>query len=267
MINDKFKHPGLVTLHEAYLVRKYLIIIMDLNDGKSLLEFVSSKHSLTEDDVANYIRQMCEILHHIHSNNFVHLDLRPTNIRFKNNRELQILDYNSARTVKNKKAGQVVDILGDTEFCAPEMLNFDPVSPPSDMWTVAVNMFIMLCGVSPFFDDNEDNVVLNVQRVKYDKSHISHATSEAKDFITSSFHRAPEMRMTAAQALKHKFLSEEYANARKNSKLSCQDTMKETDERLLSEEEEEYIYPSLVLRTFDEEEYESPEESSDEEED
>merc|ERR1712168_1005530 len=34
-------------------------------------------------------------------------------------------------TWPNKKAGAVVDVIGDTEFCAPEMLNFDPVLPAS----------------------------------------------------------------------------------------------------------------------------------------
>ena len=43
--------------------------------------------------------------------------------------------------------------------------------------------------------------------------------------------------------------------------------MMEIDQRLLEMEEEYYIDASLVFRTFDEEEYESPEESSEEEED
>lgn len=30
MVDPKFQHPGLVKLHEAYLVRKYLILIMEL---------------------------------------------------------------------------------------------------------------------------------------------------------------------------------------------------------------------------------------------
>jgi len=268
MLLDKMKHAGLVQLHEAYLVQKYLILIMDYCEGKTLLDFVASKHSLTEEDVATYIRGLCEILAHMHSNNIVHLDLRPTNIRFKSGREIQILDYNSARTVANKKAGAVVDVIGDTEFCAPEMLSFDPVLPASDMWTVAINMYILLSGISPFFNEDEDKVVANVQQVKwkFDSDAFASVTSEAKEFIKKCLVRAPEMRLTAEAALKHPYLQPEYASARKNSKLNCLDLMRETDERLYSEEEEEYIEASLVFRTFDEEEYESPEDDDDEEE-
>lgn len=41
-------------------------------------------HSITEDDVAGFIRQLCEILNEWHSNNMVHLDLRVDTVFSKN---------------------------------------------------------------------------------------------------------------------------------------------------------------------------------------
>jgi len=267
MISGKMGHKGLVALHEAYMVRKYLVIIMDYADGKTLLDNFSGRHSVTEEDVAVVIQQLCEVLDFLHQQNIVHLDLRPTNIRFVG-RDIRLLDYNSARHLANKKAGAVVDVIGDTEFCAPEMLNFDPVLPASDMWSVAVIMYIMLSGISPFFYEDENQVLQCVQYVKYkfDAEAFESISSEAKDFIKKCLVRAPEMRMTAEDALKHKWLQEDYLNIRKASEISAQDVMVETDARLLSEEEEDYVEASFVLRTFEEEEYESPEEESDEEE-
>merc|ERR1711931_248425 len=68
MKSGKLNHKGLVQLHEAYMVRKYLILILDLVEGKTLLD----------------------------QQNIVHLDLRPTNIRFEG-RDIKLLDYNSSR--------------------------------------------------------------------------------------------------------------------------------------------------------------------------
>lgn len=266
MSNDKMKYERLVQMHEAYLVRKYLIIIMDLHDGKTLLDFVANKHSLSEEDIASYITQLLETLQHMHTNNVLHLDIRPTNIRMTSARDLKLLDYNSARVISNKKAGEVVDVIGDTEFCAPEMLSFDPVSPQSDMWSLGVICYILLSGISPFFYEDEDQVLLAVQKVKwsFDDDAFESVTSEAQDFIKKLFLRAPEMRMTAGQALDHKWLNGDYSRQRKASALKIQDVLQETDERLFGEEEEDYIEASLVFRTFDEEEYESPEESEEE---
>jgi len=267
MKSGKLEHKGLVKLHEAYMVRKYLILIMELVDGKTLLDGFFRRHSATEDDVAFVITELVEVLNFLHQQNIVHLDLRPTNIRFAG-RDIKLLDYNSSRHLANKKAGAVVDVIGDTEFCAPEMLNFDPVLPASDMWSVAIIAYILLSGVSPFFYEDENEVLKSVQGVKYTFCDaFDEISSEAKDFIKKCLLRAPEMRMTADDALKHPWLLSENTSKRKAISLlqSALDTMEETDARLLSEEEEDYVEASFVFRTFEEEEYESPEEESDEE--
>jgi len=271
MDNAKFKamaHKGIVKMKEAYIVRKYLILIMDLIEGKTLLDHIGNKASITEDDVAAVIRELCEILDTLHDQNFVHLDIRPTNIRFINSRNIALLDYNSARHILNKKAGGVVDVIGDTEFCAPEMLNFDNVVPASDMWSVAVITYIMLSGISPFFYEDEDKVISSVQKVQwsFDESAFENVSKEAKDFIKKCLIRAPENRLTAKTALQHEWLSEGLATKRKQKTLNqVKDAILETDARLLSEETEEYVEASFVFRTFEEEEFESPEEDSDEE--
>jgi len=253
-------------VHETYLVRKYLIIIMTLCEGKTLLDFFSSKHSITEEDVAVVVRWLCEVLHVLHSNNVVHLDIRPTNIRMCSMNEMKLLDYNSARHLANKKAGEVVDVIGDTEFCAPEMLSFDRVQPGSDMWSVAVIMYILLSGESPYYYEDEARVSQSVEKVTYAMDEgFETISKDAKDFIKKIFKRGPEMRMTAATALQHEWLSDAKGNLRKSSKITKQDVIGKTDARLYSEEEEEYIEASMVFRTFNEEEYESPEDDDSEE--
>lgn len=267
-------NKGLVKLKEAYLVRKYLILIIDLVDGKTLLESFCQRHSGTEDDVAFCIKELCEVLDAMHTENIVHLDLRPTNIRFEG-RAIKLIDYNSCRKLANKKAGAVVDVIGDTEFCAPEMLQFDPVSPGSDMWSVSVIAYIMMSGISPFFYEDEDEVVNSVSTVKWKGKNnndwpdaFDEISTEAKEFIKKNLIRAPESRMTAADALKHPWLSNDLMPKRKKCPLTtlALETMAETDERLLSEEEEDYVDASFVFRTFLEEEYESPEEEDEDEE-
>jgi len=265
MAGGKLTHKGLVSMKEAYMVRKYLIIIMDLVDGKTLLDAYGGRMSITEDDVAQTIKQLCEILADMHRQNVVHLDIRPTNIRFEG-RQVKLLDYNSARFLANKKAGGVVDIIGDTEFCAPEMLNFDPVLPESDMWSVGVLAYILLSGVSPFFYEDENKVLQSVQQVKYQWVDVfTSVTSEGKDFIKKLFIRAPEMRPTAETALQHPWLSADLEAKRKKVTIKVQDDIAATDARLLSEEEEEYVEASFVFRTFEEEEFESPEEDTEDE--
>merc|ERR1711931_85178 len=46
MKSGKLNHKGLVQLHEAYMVRKYLILILDFVEGKTLL--VSSREDIPQ---------------------------------------------------------------------------------------------------------------------------------------------------------------------------------------------------------------------------
>jgi len=263
-------NDGLVKLHEAYLVRKYLILIIDLVDGETLVESFCKRHSATEDDVAVIVRQLCEILSVLHTDNIVHLDIRPTNIRFEG-RDIRLVDYNASRKLANKTAGAVVDVIGDTEFCAPEMLSFDSVMPGTDMWSVAVLTYILLSGISPFYYEDEDQVLQCVSKVVWKGKNndwpdaFDEVSTEAKDFINKLFIRIPEKRLTAQEACKHPWLSSDLMSKRKKSNLSasCLEDMKTTDERLLEEEEEDYTDGSFVFRTFTEEEYDSPVEDDD----
>jgi len=265
--NGKLDHVGLVKFVEAYLVRKYLIIVQEFAGDKTILDYVVKRHSYNEDIVAGYIKQLCKVLEYLHKRNCLHLDIRPTNIRIAPDGNLKLIDYNSARTILNKKAGEVVDVIGDTEFCAPEMLCFDPVMAGSDMWSVAVLTYILLSGISPFFYEDEDKVLSSVQACKwaFDPEAFGAISSNAKEFIQNILSkRAPESRMTATEALNHPWLAEDYESVRKGSALDCIGMIEETDGRLYEEEEEDYVWASLVFKTFEESEFESPESSEEE---
>lgn len=243
-------HKGIPKLHQAFIVRKYLILIMDLVEGDTILNHFHKKHSITEKDVADVIKQVCEILEKVNSVGIVHCDIRPTNIRMENG-TVKLLDYNSALPV-----GSVVDVIGDTEFSAPETLSFDPILPGTDMWAVGVLAYTLASGASPFFKENEDSLIRAVSTVQY--SFDAPLSSPMKQFIKKCLVRIPENRMRSSEALNDKFLT---SNERVPD--TQQDLIGETSDRLLSEESEEYVTGSFVFRTFEEEEYESPEEWSD----
>ena len=42
---------------------------------------------------------------------------------------------------------------GTPEFVAPEVVNYDPVSVVSDMWSLGVIAYVLLSGLSPFQGD------------------------------------------------------------------------------------------------------------------
>ena len=59
---------------------------------------------------------------------------------------------------------------------------------------VGVLVYSMLSGISPFYQEDEDEVIANVQRVKwgFDEDSFETVTNEAKDFIKKCLVRIPE---------------------------------------------------------------------------
>ena len=202
-----------------------------------------------------------KILEIVHLAGTVHCDIRPSNIRMENG-TLKLLDCNTALP-----EGSVLDIIGDTEVSAPEVLNFDPVSHGTNMWAVAVLAYTLTSRISPFFQENENSLIRAVStavQYSFGDEDIDNFSSDLKDFIKKCLLRIPEMRMTTSKALERKFLT---SNEGSSICLERQDFMGETSDRMLSEESEAYVEGSFVFRTFHEDEqYDSPAESDEDDE-
>ncbi len=57
---------------------------------------------------------------------------------------------------------------GTAEFVSPEVINYDPVSPASDVWSLGVIAYVLLSGLSPFMGDSVAETYSNVSRAEYD---------------------------------------------------------------------------------------------------
>lgn len=75
-MNQLGTHDKLVQLRDAFAATPYsLSLITDMCGGGSLLDFILKKNQLTENEVAQYIRQILEGLHYMHFKNVGHFGL------------------------------------------------------------------------------------------------------------------------------------------------------------------------------------------------
>lgn len=69
--------------------------------------------------------------------------IQPENIllKSKNSTDLKIIDFGLARKLDPKKSVKL--LFGTPEFCAPEVVNYQPVGLSTDMWTVGVISYVL----------------------------------------------------------------------------------------------------------------------------
>lgn len=267
-IMKTFKHDRLLGAKNGYIVQKYVVILMDRLENKELLDFLAEKTTASEEDASRVIAQLVETLNYLHTQNVVHLDVRPANILMSKEFKLTLIDYGNARKIMAPN-GQMVDAVGVTEFTAPEVLNFEMTHWAADMWSVGVLLYILLSGKLPFTvedsepdEDIDEKIAAKVKaaNVILKATDFRNATEEAENLIKRLLVRQPERRPTAVSCLDDPWLLPVLLTQKRKSSEIPTAKFKALNERLKQAEEDERVVASCVLRDFNEKAYESPDE-------
>ncbi|KAL1021336.1 hypothetical protein UPYG_G00011930 [Umbra pygmaea] len=207
---NQLSHPNILQLYEAFEAKHQLVLILELVQGGELFDRIVDESSpLTEVDAMVFVKQICEGVSYMHQMYVLHLDLKPENILCVNRtgHQVKIIDFGLARRYRPREKLRVN--FGTTEFLAPEVVNFDFVSFPTDMWTLGVVTYMLLSGLSPFLGDDENQTLNNVLsgNCSFDHEAFEHISAEAKEFIAHLLVKDKGGRMSAAQCLRHPWLN------------------------------------------------------------
>lgn len=275
---QKWEHERFIYLFEVYIVRKYVVLIMEWVDGKNLLPYLiakqelaaqsRSKPKLSEKDIAILVKQLLTALQYLHQQQIAYLDIKPDNIMVQSNGDIKLVDYDNCRHIVSKQ-GDVVDCIGTPEFTAPEALVYENCSPATDMWSVGVLIHVMLTAKSPFAAEDEAEVRRKIAKVEFqiNKADFGKCSEHCQAIIKGVFKRIPEKRSTLDEVLASPWFKKDVLwNLGRNLIPASADDYKKLQEALEELESEEPVVASCVLRSFKEDPYDSPEEEDDDDE-
>eukprot|EP00262_Sarcandra_glabra_P008530 TRINITY_DN2205_c0_g2_i1.p1 TRINITY_DN2205_c0_g2~~TRINITY_DN2205_c0_g2_i1.p1 ORF type:complete len:551 (+),score=99.20 TRINITY_DN2205_c0_g2_i1:190-1842(+) len=205
-------HENVVQFYNAFEDDSFVYIVMELCEGGELLDRILSKKDsrYTEKDAAIVVRQMLKVAAQCHLHGLVHRDMKPENFLFKSTKvdsPLKATDFGLSDFIKPGRKFQ--DIVGSAYYVAPEVLKRKS-GPESDVWSIGVITYILLCGRRPFWDKTEDGIFKEVLRNKPDfrRKPWPSISNSAKDFVKKLLVKDPRARLTAAQALSHPWVRE-----------------------------------------------------------
>lgn len=227
-VMNQLNHANLIQLYAAFESRHDIILIMEYVEGGELFDrIIDENYNLTELDTVLFIRQICEGLRYMHKMYILHLDLKPENIlcvsRVTN--KVKIIDFGLARRYKPREKLRVN--FGTPEFLAPEVINYEFVSFPTDMWSLGVITYMLLSGLSPFLGDDDNETLNNILACQwnFEEEEFTDISEEAKDFITRLLVKSKSWRMSATESLKHPWLSDQSLHCKLDQKKNkCHST-------------------------------------------
>ncbi|AAF27092.1 calcium-dependent protein kinase 1 [Arabidopsis thaliana] len=202
------EHPNVVKLKASYEDNENVHLVMELCEGGELFDRIVARGHYTERAAAAVARTIAEVVMMCHSNGVMHRDLKPENFLFANKKEnspLKAIDF--GLSVFFKPGDKFTEIVGSPYYMAPEVLKRD-YGPGVDVWSAGVIIYILLCGVPPFWAETEQGVALAILRgvLDFKRDPWPQISESAKSLVKQMLDPDPTKRLTAQQVLAHPWI-------------------------------------------------------------
>ncbi|NP_001266123.3 calcium-dependent protein kinase 32-like [Cicer arietinum] len=218
------KHPNIVTLKDTYEDDNAVHLVMELCEGGELFDRIVARGHYTERAAAAVTKTIVEVVQMCHKHGVMHRDLKPENFLFANKKEtaaLKAIDFGlSVFFTPGEKFNEIV---GSPYYMAPEVLKRN-YGPEVDIWSAGVILYILLCGVPPFWAETEQGVAQAIIRsvVDFKRDPWPKVSDNAKDLVKRMLNPDPKRRLTAQEVLDHPWLQ----NAKKAPNVSLGETVR-----------------------------------------
>jgi serine/threonine protein kinase/tetratricopeptide (TPR) repeat protein len=149
-------HPNIARLYDGGETadgRPYFV--MEYIEGRPIDKYCDTER-LHIAQRLEVFEKVCRAVHHAHRNLVVHRDLKPGNILVTGEGEPKLLDFGIARLLNPDLAHVAGDPTAPElrvmtpEYASPEQVRGEPVSIASDIYSLGVLLYELVCGHRPY---------------------------------------------------------------------------------------------------------------------
>lgn len=202
---------NIVELKGVFEDKHHVHLVMELCAGGELFDRIIAKGHYSERAAAELCRTIVNVVHRCHNLGVFHRDLKPENFLLANkdeNAPLKATDF--GLSVFFKPGDVFKDIVGSAYYVAPEVL-LRRYGPEADVWSAGVIVYILLCGVPPFWAETEQGIFDAVLRgtIDFNADPWPKISGGAKDLVKKMLKQDPKERLTTQQVLNHPWMKED----------------------------------------------------------
>lgn len=154
-ILSRLRHPNIVDIFDWGVVGDRMYFTAELIDGEDLRTILRQRGVFPPDEVARIGARVAEALGAAHRIGIVHRDVKPHNVMIRRDGRVTLLDFGVARGagIDMNTVTATGVIVGTPEYMPPEQFQGYRVDARSDIYSLGIVLYELLCGAVPFRAD------------------------------------------------------------------------------------------------------------------
>ena len=206
----ELQHQHIIRLFDVFEEKAFWYLVTEKMMGGELFDRIVSKSFYNEKEARDVCKILFEAIGYMHKHQVAHRDLKPENLLLRsedNDSEIKIADFGFAKKVLTPNS--LTTQCGTPGYVAPEILEGVAYDTKSDMWSLGVIVYILLGGYPPFIEQNQRELFRKIRKGQYEfhDEYWGSVSADAKDMISSLLTVQPSKRLSADDALKHKWMT------------------------------------------------------------
>jgi eukaryotic-like serine/threonine-protein kinase len=169
-------HPNVGLLYSFAKGEARMHLVLEYVDGLSLASLTKKRPTLPPEVVAAIGGAVARGLGHAHERGVVHRDVKPANVMVSRRGEVKIFDFGIAQGARVETEPvalaplRVEDVtaFGTPAYMAPEQILGENVDARSDIFSLGVVLYQLLCGARPFERGDETDQRPAAHRIRRD---------------------------------------------------------------------------------------------------
>lgn len=191
-------HHDIVTIYDINCVGANYYMAMEYVPGANLKQRIEQNEHL--DDPLTVIMQVASALGYAHKRGFIHRDVKPANILFREDGSAVLTDFGIAKSLSsNTQLTTVGYTVGTPEYMSPEQAVGQPMDSRSDLYSLGVVLYEMLARQKPYV--GEDAFATALMHVNSPVPRLPDRFTSYQVIIDRLLAKDPNDRFASARAL------------------------------------------------------------------
>ena len=199
---------------------------MEYCAGSDLFAYIEERNfKLPEKHAAEIIRKLSSAVYYLHSFGIIHRDIKPENILMTDTTDqadIRLLDFGLSKIISEGE--KCTEPYGTLSYVSPEVLQDIPYDQKCDIWSIGVVSYLLLSGVLPFDDENNNKEI--ARKTVYEKTPFypslwNNISKEAIDFVDKLLQKDPKDRMTMNELFEHPWMKKYFKTKVQNKAKSA----------------------------------------------